>query len=485
MVEKSRDSSRERARSQVSKTEDPLLLGWEKTVRRRRHATAIYDRSGRALFTFGEIADLSRDYEGGDSGLTSFSIGEIVAVQIGNHPHWPALFLACLRRGIVVLPIEQTVSESERASALRTCRVSGLMTKAEEPITRLEGTGAIDWQERKPVLLKLTSGTTAAPRAIRFRSAQLVADAEQICDAMGITEADLNFAVIPISHSYGFSNLLMPLLLRGVPMAVSTDRMPRAVLDDLARTGATVFPGMPLFFQAFSEMKEVPRLPSLRLCISAGAPLTRSVARSFREKFGLTIHSFYGASECGGICYDPAATDEGQGFVGPPLKGVELLPVEKGNGPTQVRVRSAAVGDTYFPEPEPEKLDDGLFRPDDLVTIDQKGVRIVGRLSDVINVAGKKVNPAEVEAHLLSHGSVRQAVVFGRPSPLRHEEVVACVVATEEIQEAQLLQFCRSRLSGWQVPKRIFLIGALPTNERGKISRRELAQLYSSKAAGG
>jgi len=142
------------------------------------------------------------------------------------------------------------------------------------------------------------------------------------------------------------------------------------------------------------------------------------------------------------------------------------------------------VGDTYFPEPEPEKLDDGLFRPDDLVTIDQKGVRIVGRLSDVINVAGKKVNPAEVEAHLLSHGSVRQAVVFGRPSPLRHEEVVACVVAAQEIQEAELLRFCRSRLSGWQVPKRIFLIDALPANERGKISRRELAQLYVNKAAG-
>ena len=65
--------------------------------------------------------------------------------------------------------------------------------------------------ERAPALLKLTSGTTAAPRAIRFRSAQLLADAEQICDTMGITEADLNFAVIPLSHSYGFSNLITPL----------------------------------------------------------------------------------------------------------------------------------------------------------------------------------------------------------------------------------------------------------------------------------
>ncbi len=468
----------------MSKTGDPLLVGWEETLRRRRHSSAIYDRSGRALFTFDGIENLSRDLEG-DFGLRNFAAGEIVAVQIGNHPHWPALFLACLRHEIVVLPIEQSVSEYERDCALRTCCVSGLITDPEKPIGRLACSGGIDWRERKPALLKLTSGTTAAPRAIRFRSAQLAADAEQICDTMGLTEADLNFAVIPISHSYGFSNLLTPLLLRGVPMAVSSDRIPRAVLDDLARTEATVFPGMPLFFQAFGEMEEVPRLPRLRLCISAGAPLSRSVARAFREKFGLTIHSFYGASECGGICYDRAAMEEAEGFVGPPLRGVELLPVEKGNGPRQIRVRSAAVGDDYFPVPDLAKLGGGFFYPDDLLAVEEKGVRIVGRLSDVINVAGKKVNPAEVEAHLLSHPSVRQAVVFGRPSPLRHEEVVACVVRTQEIEEAELLRFCRSRLSGWQVPKRIFLLEALPANERGKISRRELARLYANRGAAG
>ena len=132
-----------------------------------------------------------------------------------------------------------------------------------------------------PSLLKLTSGTTAAPRAIRFRSEQLLADCDQICDTMGITDVDLNFGVIPISHSYGFSNLLTPLLVRGVPMVISRDRTPRAVLDDLARTNATVFPGMPLFYQAFCEMENVPGLPKLRLCISAGAPLS---ARR-REKF--------------------------------------------------------------------------------------------------------------------------------------------------------------------------------------------------------
>ena len=464
---------------QVRKSTDPLRIAWSETLKRRRDEPAIFHPKGRVLFRFGEIEDLSREYKAVGAGLTDFQAGEVVAIQVGNHPHWPALFLACLRRGIVVLPLEQTMSERERASALQTCSATGLITDPEKPIERINAGDPIDWQEREPVLLKLTSGTTAAPRAIRFRSAQLVADAEQICDTMGISDADLNFAVIPVSHSYGFSNLLTPLLIRGVPMVISRDRMPRAVIDDLARTEATVFPGMPLFYQAFGEMTEAPPLPKLRLCISAGAPLSLAVARKFREKFGRPIHSFYGASECGGICYDDEATSEEEGFVGRPLRGVELQPTDQDAAGTQLRVRSAAVGDGYFPHAEPENLGDGFFVPDDLVTISDAGVRLVGRVSDLINVAGKKVNPAEVEAHLLSHTAVRQAVVFGRASPLRNQEVVACVVAGGKTSEAELLKFCRARLSGWQVPKRIYLLGALPENERGKISRRALARHFA------
>src|SRR6202011_2905459 len=196
------------------------------------------------------------------------------------------------------------------------------------------------WSGQIPSLLKLTSGTTAEPRAIRFRSKQLLADCDQICDTMGISDVDLNFGVIPISHSYGFSNLLTPLIARGVPMVLSRDRTPRAVLDDLARTNATVFPGMPVFYQAFCEMENVPPLPKLRLCISAGAPLPIATAKKFREKFGSPIHSFYGASECGGICYDREAANEIEGFVGAPMKDVDLELIDSEAEASQACVRS-------------------------------------------------------------------------------------------------------------------------------------------------
>jgi acyl-CoA synthetase (AMP-forming)/AMP-acid ligase II len=300
---------------------------------------------------------------------------------------------------------------------------------------------------------------------------------------MGISDNDLNFGVIPISHSYGFSNLLTPLIARGVPMVMSCDRTPRAVLGDLARTGATVFPGTPVFYQAFCDMGDVPPLPRLRLCISAGAPLSRAVAKNFFEKFSQPIHSFYGASECGGICYDRNGTAFEDGLVGQPMQEVEVEFVDPSESGCQIRVRSPAVSDGYFPESNDQKLGKGVFVPDDLLARHNSALKIVGRVSDVINVAGKKVNPAEVEAHLLRFKGVRQAVVFGRPTGagLRNEEVAACVLASPEVSETDLLRFCRTALSGWQAPKRIFIVDMIPTNERGKISRRELARQFSGR----
>jgi long-chain acyl-CoA synthetase len=271
----------------------------------------------------------------------------------------------------------------------------------------------------------------------------------------------------------------MPLLARGVPIVLSVDRTPRAVLEDLARTNATVFPGMPVFYQAFCEMENVPVLPKLRLCISAGAPLSTAVARKFAEKFNLKIHSFYGASECGGICYDRQAPTEAEGFIGQAMKAVRVEMLDPEAPASQIRVRSAAVGDGYFPEADTKKLSNGVFVPDDLLTRESSGFRIVGRISDVINVAGKKVNPPEVEAQLLRCAGVRQAVVFGRESALRNEEVAACVVMSPQLSEGDLLRFCRGVLSSWQVPKRIFIVDAIPVNERGKISRRDLARRFS------
>jgi long-chain acyl-CoA synthetase len=476
------------------KQRDPLSLAWQATVSSKGDDPAVFDAAGSIARSFQAIETQASAFE---AKMDKLLPGAVVAVQIGNHEDWPAVFIACLRKQLVVLPLDQSIGEQQRDAALEMCKASVLVSALSAEASAKEVSGenspqiiglktadtAVEWGENVPSLLKLTSGTTAVPRAIRFRSHQLLADCNQICDTMGISDDDLNFGVIPVSHSYGFSNLLTPLIARGVPIVVSQDRTPRAVLGDLARTGATVFPGTPAFYQAFCDIGDLPLLPKLRVCISAGAPLSSAVAKKFFEKFKQPIHSFYGASECGGICYDRCGTMFEDALVGQPMHDVEIEVIDPTESASQIRVRSAAVGDGYFPEPDERKLSNGVFIPDDLLARHDSALKIVGRISDVINVAGKKVNPAEVEAHLLRFKGVQQAVVFGRPTGagLRNEEVTACVLASAGITESDLIRFCRTALSGWQVPKRIFIVDTIPTNERGKISRRELARQFSGR----
>src|SRR6266513_1212656 len=322
------------------KATDGLLKRWEAILARKGDAPAIFNTHGQINRTFRAIDEYACKFE---SKIDSFAAGTVIAVQIGNHEDWPSILIACLRRGMIVLPLEQSMSDQQRDAAAKICRASGIIERAGK--VRVLEHEQPNWQGNNPALLKLTSGTTAAPRAIRFGSEQLLADCEQICETMGVSDVDLNLGVIPISHSYGFSNLLTPLIVRGVPMVMSRDPTPRAGLADLARTNASVFPGMPLFYQAFCEIENVPALPRLRLCISAGAPLPIRVTRQFQEKFQMPIHSFYGASECGGICYDRDASRVIEGFVGQPMKGVDLEIIDPSAVSSQVRVRSAAVGD--------------------------------------------------------------------------------------------------------------------------------------------
>ncbi len=460
--------------------DNAILTAWDETLARRGGAAAIVSEQGEPLRSFRDIEGEAAEW----SGRLALAPAAVVALQLGNRPEWPALILACFRKGIVPLPLGRHLETAERALALATCGASAVVEMGADglrftPVAAALALTLTDWPSPPPHFLKLTSGTTAAPRAIRFQAEQLLADCLQICETMGIGEADLNYGVIPLSHSYGFSNLLTPLLCRGVPLVVSEDRMPRAILNGLARTGATVFPGMPVFYDKFAAMENTPALPRLRLCISAGAPLTAPVAQRFTARFGLKVHTFYGSSECGGIAYDGAETaDYEEGFVGTPMARVRIEPQPGGT----IRVESAAVGDGYWPWPGDgdHALGPGRFTPGDLVRPEARGLFLAGRTSDAINVAGRKLNPREVEAQLLRFPGVREAVVFGIPSPIRHEEAVACVVG--DVAARELLDFARSAestLSGWQVPKAIWLVPEIPVSERGKINRRELAKRYA------
>lgn len=463
-----------------SASENPIVAAWHQTFKRLGSAAAIRGSSGEVLRTFAQIEKESSELE---PLFAELPVCSAIGIQIGNSECWPAVLLALFRCGLVPVPVGRHVESTELEGILELCGTAALVTMA-------AGQLHVERASRTSIrhdcdFLKLTSGTTSVPRAVRFRARQLVADCTNICETMGITERDLNFGVIPFSHSYGFSNLLTPLLCRGIPLVATEDRMPRAILHGLATSQATVFPGMPVFYDKLAALESGTALPELRLCISAGAPLPKAVAVAFSKRFGKKIHTFYGSSECGGIGYDASLElHYDDGFAGTPMKNVEITPEDGPENSGKIIVKGAAVADGYFPEEDADVLGNGRFVPGDLICWRERGMFIAGRASDTINIAGRKLNPGEIECRISTFPGVRQVIVFGVPSPLRGEEPVACV-AGEGIDRAALQRFCQQQLSQWQVPRDFWLVEEIPANERGKISRRVLSEEFLRKSSQG
>jgi acyl-CoA synthetase (AMP-forming)/AMP-acid ligase II len=324
------------------------------------------------------------------------------------------------------------------------------------------------------VHLKTTSATTSAPRLVAFTAAQLMADAENIVQTMGLRPDWPNLGAISLAHSYGFSNLVTPLLLHGVPLILVSSGLPEA-LRAAARACSTItLPAVPALWRAWHEAEAIPQ--NVRLAISAGAPLPLPLELSIFARSGLKLHNFYGATECGGITFDATPTPRRDAAcVGSPMRNVSLSVTEDDS----LEVRSGAVGQTYWPEPSPN-LGDGRYRTSDCAEIRHGQVFLRGRLSDQINVAGRKVAPETIERVLALHTQVRDCLVFGVPSEEagRAESIVACVAAHATVTGDELKQFLLPQLPAWQVPREWWFVDSLCANQRGKLSRYEWRKRY-------
>jgi acyl-coenzyme A synthetase/AMP-(fatty) acid ligase len=214
----------------------------------------------------------------------------------------------------------------------------------------------------------------------------------------------------------------------------------------------------------------------VKLAISAGAGLPVALEREIFQSHGLKVHNFYGASECGGICYDASDTPrESDEEVGTPLDGVKIAI----DGDSRLVVTGGAVGETYWPQADPS-LAHGQFRPGDRVELRHGRVFLQGRHGDIINIAGQKVAPEVIEQAILRYPGARECVVFGAPDPtnLRAETIVASVAG--EIDLAALKNFVASALPSWQVPRQWRLVPALADPARGKISRAQWRERFLS-----
>jgi long-chain acyl-CoA synthetase len=322
--------------------------------------------------------------------------------------------------------------------------------------------------------LKLTSASTGTARLIAFTPAQLTADVENIIATMGLRPDWPNLAVLSLAHSYGFSNLVLPLLLGGIPLVLCPTALPEVVNHTIRTLGAVTLPAVPALWQAWHEARAIH--PAIRLALSAGAPLPLPLEHAIHHVHALKIHNFYGASECGGIAYDPSNIPRSDPTcVGSPLRGVAVDLDDQGC----LTVHSQAVGQTYWPQPDPT-LAPGRFQSSDLARIQQGRIHLRGRTTDLINVAGRKIAPETIEHTLRSHPAVRDCLVFGIPQPdtSRGDRIVSVVAGCTPAHATTLRAFLQTRLPPWQIPREWHFVDQLQPNQRGKLSRADWRQRY-------
>jgi len=328
--------------------------------------------------------------------------------------------------------------------------------------------------------LKLTSATSGTAKCIAFTGPQLAADAANIVSTMQLTPAAPNLACISLAHSYGFSNLILPLLLHGIPLILAPAPLPELILRTAKQFSSITLPAVPALWKTWHLSNSIP--PNTTIAISAGAPLPLELESAVFTHSNLKIHNFYGSSECGGIAYDRTATPRtAPNCAGSALDNVSLSL----SGSGTLVIQGAAVGETYFPGPEPHLksiLHSGRFETADLAELRDGLIFLHGRASDLLNIAGRKASPDSIESILRTHPAILECIVFGiQDSHDRADTVVAALNTKTEILISDLTNFLSQKLPAWQIPRRWWFTKELAPNNRGKISRAEWKQKYLLK----
>jgi acyl-CoA synthetase (AMP-forming)/AMP-acid ligase II len=429
--------------------------------------------------------------------------GQLIVSAGGNHPASVGFFLACRAIGVTIMPVDPGTTVAEilglaqrfgaaalllpAAMAADTARFGDHTSVEIGGLRLVPGADAAARHYPGVAILKLTSGSTGLPTAALASDAQMIGDGTQIARAMGIQPSDTQIAVIPLSHSYGLGVLLMPLLLQATAIVVRDSFVPPQLTADAQQFAARILPGVPFMFQYFLTNPPPGGWPrGLRWLISAGAPLAPSTVRTFHDRFAVKIHSFYGTTETGGIAFDDDDEIREEPVVGRALPGVTitLQPDEHApDGAGRIHVRSAAVACGYA-DGTRDGFDEPGFLTGDYGMWDGPRLTLRGRVSAFVNVAGRKVQPEEVEHVLRTMPGVADVRILAAPDQRRGQQIVACIVADagdDTISTLSVRQFCAARLAAHKIPRTILFLSAMPLTVRGKTDRAALEDLVRAR----
>ncbi|MFK8907753.1 class I adenylate-forming enzyme family protein [Streptomyces sp. YS-3] len=503
-----------------STTESPATL-WElieRAVRLSPAATAL--RQGTRTLTFGELAERVRTAAHRLRALVPADGESTVGLLFENTVEGAVAFLGALRAGVPLTPLEPDSAEAALVGVHRDLgplhlvgrqeKLRNLAGAAGASPDRWQGGVLVDVHELTagpgaadgpaplpapppdaPALYQYTSGSTGEPRAAVHSQRDLVHGGEIYAHTYAVTSADRVLAAVPLLHSFGMVAALATALYTRAELVLLGRFTPAAMLRTMRENACTIVVGTPLAYDLAARSAASQRgaaLPgeTVRLCLSSGAALPPEVADRFARHCGPAVQQVYGSTEAGVIAAQlPRPDGAADAGVGKPVRGVRIRLVDEEDRPVPpggtgaLLVRTPAMFTRYLGHPGPSEcaFRDGWYVTGDLARLDGDGrLHLVGRKESFVNVGGKKVNPLEVEAALLAHPAVAEAVVWGEPvEGQSSERVRAAVVPRAPLGAAAITAHCRDRLLAHQVPAEIDFVASLPKTSLGKIRRAAVA----------
>ncbi|HEU4521392.1 MAG TPA: acyl-CoA synthetase [Thermoanaerobaculia bacterium] len=440
-----------------------------------------------ATFTFGDIEARSNRMA---HALRSrgFRKGERLCVQLANSIELIDLFLACVKLGVIFVPInvlyrqretEHIRSDAEPRETITAETLAAVSALAAgQPSSRPLETLAED----DPAAIIYTSGTTGTAKGAILTRANFAANAANLVTAWRISADDRFLLSLPLFHIHALGNGLHCWLLSGCRMRLLERFDHRSIAGEFLDFRPTLFFGVPTMYVRLIEMDAAAARSigeSMRLFVSGSAPLSPHVFERFRERFGHAILERYGMTETFMNISNPYEGERRPGTVGMPLPGVETR-IEDG----ELLVRGPNVFSGYWRRADATGAaftEDGFFRTGDLASVSPDGYfTLHGRKSDVIISGGFNIDPHEIENLLLEQEGVREAAVVGVPDDIRGEVAIAFV--SGEFDPQRLEDACRDGLASFKRPRRFIHVDELPKTALGKVQRHVLkAQFEQSK----
>jgi long-chain acyl-CoA synthetase len=357
-------------------------------------------------------------------------------------------------------------------------------------------------------VFQYTGGTTGLPKGAMLTHYNLVSNAVQMLEWFSWDQTpgkEVCLLNLPLFHIYGMTCCMNGPLSQGYTIAMNADPRDFPSLLSLAKsTKPTYFPGVPAVYMRLLQTKGVEKyyddLKRIRICNSGAAPMPPEVIKQFEATTGGSILEGYGLTECSPVTHiNPDKETRKIGSIGLPIPNTEcrIVDMETGNkvvstgevGELAIKGPQAMKG--YWKKPEESakqiKKDIGgtpgpWILTGDIAKMDEEGYfYIVDRKKDMIDVSGFKVYPREVDDVLFEHAAVAMAAAVGIPDPknLGNERVKAYIVVKPGVPETEdtkksIIEYCRTKLAPYKIPKEIEFKKELPLNLAGKILKRTL-----------